>query len=559
MATPRRIDALYCTPETAEAVVRQTIDEVQVRAEQVRNEVASVIAARIQALQQRQEELLETVSQLSQSKTEALEAQLELIQQGACPPANPEDPDAPVNPNLFFLDADAVITFGLGDNDFLEGVPKFGCIGDSSTYASRSFAKGPALHILKAGNLSSCLLFTCDKNGMRRSEGGDSVAVALSAPEEFSNLQVEDMKDGRYKVTFVPSTPGEYQLSLAVGPPGAEEAISGSPFSIQVHAPTDYLKLGLEPDGSAKLGDASGSSQPGSSKHPGGVCFDHSGRFVFVVDQGNNRIQVFTVEDQQPVCAFGRKGLAAGSFDSPCDIRVDAENLVYVSDLLNHRVQVLEFNARTHAMKLVGTIGQKGTGPGQFQFPKGLGLTEHGRLLVCDSGNHRVQVFNIMDNFSLVRTIGCHGAGDGFFNSPLAVAANGAGELLVSDANNKIQVFDANGNFVRSFGTKGRKDGMFNYPTSLCVNDENVLFVCDQANHRVQVFNAADGTFIHKWGGSKKKPAAGEGEEAEAEAAEEGGEPKVEWIGLRSPAGVTVNASGTVVVSDFQTNEIYAF
>lgn len=31
-------------------------------------------------------------------------------------------------------------------------------------------------------------------------------------------------------------------------------------------------------------------------------------------------------------------------------------------------------------------------GPGQFSFPKGLGLTENGGLLVCDSANHRVQV-----------------------------------------------------------------------------------------------------------------------------------------------------------------------
>merc|ERR1740121_1363928 len=342
-------------------------------------------------------------------------------------------------------------------------------------------------------------------------------------------------------------------MRIAVGAPGAEEEIAGGTFAHEVCPPTDYLTLGLEPHGRGKLCGASGSSQPGSVRH-------QSGKFALIVDQSNNRIQVFGIPDMQVVCCFGKKGLVGGCFDSPCDICVDTENRVVVSDLLNHRVQVLEFNPRTLTLTHVQNIGQKGTGPGQFQFPKGVSITEHGHLVVCDSGNHRIQVFSIANGFSLVRMVGCQGTGDGLFNSPLAVTSNCAGELLVSDASNRIQVFDASGAFVRCFGSKGRKDCMFNYPTSMYVNDENVLFVCDQANHRVQVLSAADGSFIHKWGGSKKKPAAGEEEEAAEEGeGEDGGEPKVEWIGLRSPAGVAMSPSGLVLVSDFQDNEIYVF
>jgi DNA-binding beta-propeller fold protein YncE len=556
----RRIDALYCTRETAEAVVKATQQETLRRAAEVKEEVASVIAERIQALQQRQEELLGMVDQLSSSKTQALEEQLAEIQSGVAAPATPEGYDAPVDPNLFFLRADAVFNFKIGEGDFLESIARLGLVGDSSTYASRSYAKGPALSVLKAGNQSYLWVYTCDKDGRRRAEGGDSVVVSLSHPEEFSELQVEDAKDGRYKVVVVPSTPGEYTMRIAVGAPGAEEEIAGGTFALEVCPPTDYLTLGLEPHGRGKLCGASGSSQPGSVRHPSGLCFDQSGKFALIVDQSNNRVQVFGIPDMQVVCCFGKKGLVGGCFDSPCDICVDTENRVVVSDLLNHRVQVLEFNPRTLTLAHVQNIGQKGTGPGQFQFPKGVSITEHGHLVVCDSGNHRIQVFSIADGFSLVRVVGCQGTGDGLFNSPLAVTSNCAGELLVSDANNRIQVFDASGTFVRCFGSKGRKDCMFNYPTSMYVNDENVLFVCDQANHRVQVLSAADGSFIHKWGGSKKKPAAGE-EEAAAEAAEgeDGGEPKVEWIGLRSPAGVAMSPSGLVLVSDFQDNEIYVF
>ncbi|CAE8732712.1 unnamed protein product [Polarella glacialis] len=81
-------------------------------------------------------------------------------------------------------------------------------------------------------------------------------------------------------------------------------------------------------------------------------------------------------------------------------------------------------------------------------------------------------------------------------------------------------------------------------------------------NHRVQVFNAADGAFLHKWGGSKKKkpePVEGEAPPEEPAEGEEGAEKPEEWQGIRCPAGVAVNASGMVVVTDYQAHAIFAF
>merc|ERR1711972_72264 len=182
-----------------------------------------------------------------------------------------------------------------------------------------------------------------------------------------------------------------------------------------------------------------------------------------------------------------------------------------------------------------------------FQFPKGIGVTDHGHILVCDSGNHRVQEFNMLDGFSFVREFGTHGTGEGQFSTPLGVAVNRSGEILVSDASNRVSVFDKEGQFLRSFGLKGRKDGSLNYPVNMAVNDEDALFVCDQGNNRVQVLSASDGTFLHKWGASKKKKGAEE-EEPPAEEAEEGAEKPPEDPGMLRPAAVAVNSHGLVVV-----------
>jgi hypothetical protein len=69
----------------------------------------------------------------------------------------------------------------------------------------------------------------------------------------------------------------------------------------------------------------------------------------------------------------------------------------------------------------------------------------------------------------------------------------------------------------------------------------------------MQVFDASTGSFIHKWGGFKKK------KKADEEPPEDDEEKPVEWLGLKCPAGVAVNADGSVVVTDYKLNAIFAF
>ena len=55
-------------------------------------------------------------------------------------------------------------------------------------------------------------------------------------------------------------------------------------------------------------------------------------------------------------------------------------------------------NARVHKFAADGTHllswGEPGTGPGQFNLPHGIWIDRHGRVLVCDRENDRVQVFD---------------------------------------------------------------------------------------------------------------------------------------------------------------------
>lgn len=559
----RRIDNLYCTRATASSQIRNIIKEISERAKQAKHEVTSAVAERIQALQTRESDLITQIEELKTQKVQVLEKQMKAIESGTCPPALAEDPEKEADPLKYLLDTDAVISFRIGDNDFVDKITQFGTINEESTYASQSYAKGPALGIMKMHNPSFLWVFACNRSGQRRTEGGDKITCTVSSEQDFDPIEVEDLKDGRYRVRFVPRTAGNFTLNVTAGTGDNAEAVQGNPFELIVRSPTNYNLLGglvgaEEPEGKARIGEAGQmhvADNLGQVHHPAGIDFDHSGRFLFVADQSNHRIQVFdTKQGHEAISMFGKRGFGTADFDTPHAVCTDSNNRVVVSDVLNHRLQVLEFLPRTRQLRHVRSVGGTGNGAGQFQFPKGLCVTENGQLLVCDFGNHRVQVFDMTDGFKFIREWGTKGSDEGQFNCPLDVTVNCDGEFLVSDMNNRIQIFDGQGKFLRTFGRFGRKEGEFNYPVSITTNDENALFVCDQGNHRVQVFQADDGIYIHKWGGKRNKKKAEEAADPEEE-----GEKPPEWTGIRNPAGVAVNADGTVVVSDYKLNAMFAF
>jgi predicted membrane-bound mannosyltransferase/sugar lactone lactonase YvrE len=83
--------------------------------------------------------------------------------------------------------------------------------------------------------------------------------------------------------------------------------------------------------------------------------------------------------------------------------------------------------------------------------------------------------------------IGKLGISRGEFNSPSDVAVDSRGNIWVADTNNnRIQEFDAEGNFVAALGGGGNAPGRFNQPWSLAVDSDGTLYVADTWNHRIQ-------------------------------------------------------------------------
>src|SRR4051794_21960611 len=70
-------------------------------------------------------------------------------------------------------------------------------------------------------------------------------------------------------------------------------------------------------------------------------------------------------------------------------------------------------------------------------------------------------------------TFGSSGSGNGQFNAPWGVATDPNNNVYVTDTNNqRVQIFDANGNFTGAFGSNGNGDEQFKEPRGVGVNKE---------------------------------------------------------------------------------------
>lgn len=184
-----------------------------------------------------------------------------------------------------------------------------------------------------------------------------------------------------------------------------------------------------------------------------------------------------------------------GHFNQPSDVAVAGDGSIYVVDGVNGRIQVF---AGDGSYKF--SIGQPGTGPGEFALPLGIDIDRSGRVYVADSGNHRIQIFTASGDFlSEIRVPGKNGKE----SDPADVAVNSAGSrCFVSDNDNHyILEYDiATKKLLNTYGEPGAEKWEFRYPFLMDLHQDKYLYIVDVINTRVQVVSS-EGKFVAFVGG----------------------------------------------------------
>ena len=146
-------------------------------------------------------------------------------------------------------------------------------------------------------------------------------------------------------------------------------------------------------------------------------------------------------------------------------------------------------------------------GQGLMNSPHGLGIDREGNLWVADQGGH--QVFKFSSVGALLMTLGMAGMeGDppGHFTEPTAVAVAPNGNVFVTEGHNnspdarvaRVSKFAPDGTFIISWGRTGPGIGEFSTPHSIAFDSQGRVFVADRNNNRIQIFDQ-EGNFLDLW------------------------------------------------------------
>lgn len=172
----------------------------------------------------------------------------------------------------------------------------------------------------------------------------------------------------------------------------------------------------------------------------------------------------------------------------PAGVAYDKTGRLIVSDTGNNRLLVFQ------GEKLVAEIGKEGDGPGEFCEPRGITLDSQERVIVCDSGNGRIQVFDL--EFNLMGLFGKPSDDDkspGAFARPSGVATDDRDNIIVADtSNHRLQIFDRDGNFLALFDNTDKENTDlegFNEPGGVFCDRKGGLYVANGWNSRCDVYD----------------------------------------------------------------------
>lgn len=220
----------------------------------------------------------------------------------------------------------------------------------------------------------------------------------------------------------------------------------------------------------------------GQFNFPLGLTVGASGR-IYVADSGNHRIQIFDPPGQ----FVARIDLPPRNEKpaDPTDLVVDeAAHECFIVDNDNHRL--LQYDLAS--LKLKKVLGTPGTKRREFHYPFTIALNQARDLYVVEVLNTRVQVLNPEGLF--VTFLGDWGVDKGQFYRPKGIAIDHHDTVYVSDGYlGVVQMFESSGRFQELITEPGTgKAKHFTTPMGLALDSQQRFYVVEMTLNRVGVF-----------------------------------------------------------------------
>jgi DNA-binding beta-propeller fold protein YncE len=190
-----------------------------------------------------------------------------------------------------------------------------------------------------------------------------------------------------------------------------------------------------------------------------------------------------------PILKFDASGklvasFGAGMFVLPHGIRADRAGNVWVTDALGREGkghQVFKFGPDGKLLMRLGKAGVAGAGPDEFNAPSAVLIAPNGDVFVADGhgGNTNARIVKFSPDGKFIKAWGKKGSAPGEFDTPHTLAMDSQGRLFVGDRqNNRIQIFDQDGNFIDQLFQFSRPSGVF-------IDAGDTIYVADSESESV--------------------------------------------------------------------------